>query len=256
MIDIAGNIALVRERIARAEATASQTGAWGDQKPRTKLMLAAKHQPIENIRAAIDAGATLFGHNQVQQLVAMVDDLGTLGEGSPDGHLGNQNPEILTTVIGHVQSNKLSQAMQYAQRIDTVDSIRTARQIARRQQVRLDEGLAVGPYPILLQVNSSGAPTQFGCEPGELIELSQQVSELESVRIDGLMTIGAQGDEATVRESFCITRALSESMREIPGLENATELSMGMTGDLEIAVEEGSTLVRVGSAVFGPRSQA
>lgn len=255
MIDIAGNIALVLERIAKAEEASLRTGTWGDEKPRTKLMLAAKHQPIENIRTAIAAGATLFGHNQVQQLVAMVDELGESQGGLSDAQADSDIPEIMTAVIGHIQSNKLSQAMQYAQRIDTVDSLRTARQIARRQQVRLDEGLAVGPYPILLQVNSSGAPTQFGCEPGELIELAHQVSALEAVRIDGLMTIGAQGDEATVRESFRLTRGLSEHMRKIPGLENATELSMGMTGDLEIAVEEGSTLVRVGSAIFGPRSQ-
>ncbi|MFY9262625.1 MAG: YggS family pyridoxal phosphate-dependent enzyme [Actinomycetaceae bacterium] len=231
---IAQRIAALREEI--------DSYAGGRQ---VDLMLAAKHQSVDNLIAAIDAGGTLMGHNVVQQLVAASEGLAERGY---SGRATNM-------MIGNVQSNKLSQAMAWAARIDTVDKLRTATRINRRQQTRVEAGEASGPYPILLQVNSSGATTQFGCAPDQLLELARQISELEFVRIDGLMTIGAQGEEAEIRASFARVRELSEQMRALDGLAHADVLSMGMSGDLRIAIEEGSTVVRVGTAIFGPREQ-
>lgn len=234
MAVIADNIARVRAEIAEHADGRS-----------VDLMLAAKHQPIEALIEAINAGGTLMGHNMVQQLVAAGDGLRERGFADA----------VTTTVIGHVQSNKLSTAMEYADRIDTVDSLKTAQRIARRQEARIEEGAATGPYPVLIQVNSSGADSQFGCEPSELINLARAIMQLETVRIDGLMTIGAQGDEAFIRDSFSLTRKLAHELRALDGLEDAQVLSMGMSGDMGIAIEEGSTLIRVGTAIFGARDR-
>lgn len=251
MVDIAHNIAVVRERMAAAEKRA------GRQIGSVKLMLAAKYQPVENLLAAFAAGERLLGHNMIQQLESAEEGLAAAAADGSALRAGVTDLTHTTTVIGHVQSNKLSHAMRYAQRIDTVDTLKTAQQIARRQQARIDAGetQAGQAYPILLQVNSSGAPTQFGCEPGELIELAQRISEtLPLVRIRGLMTIGAnEPDPAAVIRSFEITRALSAELRELPGLAEASELSMGMTNDLELAIEHGSTEIRIGTAIFGAR---
>ncbi|VEI12752.1 YggS family pyridoxal phosphate-dependent enzyme [Trueperella bialowiezensis] len=238
-ISIAQNIARLTERIERAEGNA------GRQRGSVKLMLAAKHQPVENLLAASAEGVTLFGHNIVQQLEQSVQGLQEAAISS------------INTVIGPVQSNKLRAAMTWADRIDTVDSLKTAQRIARRQQARIDDGEASGPYPILIQVNSSGSTTQSGCSPDELVDLAGQISELDLVRIDGLMTIGAHtSDTAKIHRSFALTRELSLQMRGLPGLEDAAELSMGMTGDLDIAIAEGATTVRVGTAVFGERPRS
>ncbi|XCB29614.1 alanine racemase [Arcanobacterium hippocoleae] len=100
-----------------------------------------------------------------------------------------------TTMIGHVQSNKLSAAMDFASRIDTVDSLKLAQRIARRQAARIQEGKENAPYPILLQVNSSGSESQFGCEPTALIELANKIIDLPELKIEGVMTIGAHTPE-------------------------------------------------------------
>lgn len=229
-IDIADNIARVRDDISRF--------AHGRH---VDLMLAAKHQPLERLAEAYNAGGTLMGHN-------LIDQLATSTEG-----LHNAGFFPITSVIGHVQSNKLSVAMQWADRIDTVDSLKTAQRINRRQEARLACGEVTGLYPILLQINSSGASTQFGCSPDSFVELARAISALPSIHIAGVMTIGAQGTDTDIRSSFVLTRRLAEEMRNLPGLADADVLSMGMSSDMRIAIEEGSTVVRVGTAIFGAR---
>lgn len=233
---IAANIAHVQTQIQLAATAVNRDPA------EVKLMLAAKYQPTENLRSAIAAGVNLFGHNLVQQLVSAEPEIADLAH--------------TTTVIGHVQSNKLSTAMEYAARIDTVDSLKMAERISRRQAARISTGEATGAFPILLQVNSSGAPSQFGCAPEVLIELAKRILELPNLKISGLMTIGANTpDRAAIVQSFAITHELSQQLQTLPSLADANVLSMGMTSDLALAVEHGSTLVRVGRAVFGQRPQ-
>lgn len=231
------NIAQVQKRIADAAQQAHRDPS------EIKLMLATKYQPIENILSAINAGVTLFGQNLIH-------------------HLSTTEPEISqyphkTTVIGHTQANKLSTAMEYASRIDTVDSLKMAQRIARRQSSRIDLGKATGAYPILLQVNSADAKSQFGCNPADFIDIAKKILEIPEVKIEGIMTIGANSADLTaVSRSFQITQSLSKQLRTLPGLSKAKEISMGMTSDLEVAVAHGSTIVRVGTAVFGQRKQS
>ncbi|MDP9800390.1 pyridoxal phosphate enzyme (YggS family) [Arcanobacterium wilhelmae] len=238
-MSIPDNISVVRERIAAAEAVAGRdTGS-------VVLQLAAKYQPVTALLEALEAGVTDFGHNMIQQLVEAETGLS-------DAHA----PRHSTTVIGHVQSNKLATAMEYATRIDTVDSVKIAERIARRQGVRIAEGTAKGPYSVLLQINASGAQSQFGIEPDTARAVAEKIAAISLVRVDGLMTIGAHtDDERAIARSFAATRALLEDMHS-DGTVAGNVLSMGMTSDLEIAIAEGSTLVRVGTAVFGPRPRA
>lgn len=205
------------------------------------IMLAAKHQPIERLIEAYDAGGVLMGHNLVDQLV------------SADAGLAEHGIHPYTSMIGHVQSNKLSSAMTVADRIDTVDSLKTAQRINRRQEERVARGEATGPYPVLIQINSAAADTQFGVAIGDVMQLAVTIADLPWVQIRGVMTIGARGSETNIRASFATTRRLSEEMRTLPALADADVISMGMSNDMHLAISEGATVVRVGTAVFGER---
>lgn len=234
--EIPGRIARVVEALREAETKAGRS--MGE----TRLQLAVKYQPVEKIRAALDYGARFMGHNIIQQL----EDI--------EPQLRDVQPHW-THVIGHVQSNKAGKALAFANCIETLDSLKLARRLDRLQGERIAAGEASAPFEVHLQVNSSGADSQFGLEPGRAKELAYQVSELGNLKIGGLMTIGAHTDDVSeIAASFACTRDLRDSLAaDIP---TCTELSMGMTHDLEIAVAEGSTIVRVGTAVFGPRPAA
>ena len=206
------------------------------------IELAVKYQAPERVMAALAAGGTLMGHNIIQQLEATET---ALQEANAPAHR--------THVIGHVQKNKAKKAVQYAQCIETLDSIKLAKRINMLQQARRDSGEAHGPFDVMLQVNSSGAESQYGIEPAAVSELAGQVLELPNLRIVGLMTIGAHTeDTAGIAHSFQIVRTLRDSLIAA-GIASATELSMGMTHDMDIAIAEGSTIIRVVTAVFGPR---
>lgn len=229
--EIPSRIELLREHVSQA------CSAAGRAESEVKIELAVKYQPPHKVLAALKAGADLLGHNIIQQLEASEK---ALTEFAAPGHR--------THVIGHVQRNKLRRAMEYAQCIETVDNLELAKKIDLiAGQMNLDS------YDVMLQVNSSGAPTQFGCAPAGLLTLADGIAELQHVRIIGLMTIGAHTTkESDIARSFSLTRGLAEDLRT-RGHSNLTELSMGMTGDMAIAIAEGSTIVRIGTAVFGPR---
>lgn len=238
MSDISQNIERVREQIGDA---ARAAGRSADD---VALMLAAKYQPVSALLDAIAAKSCLFGHNLIPQLINAEEGLSAAG-----------NPPHTTTVIGHVQSNKLTAAMHYASRIDTLDSLKLAKAINRRVLTNAEEsslGTHIDPYPVLIQVNSSGAPTQFGVDPANLLPLAEEIAKLPGIRVDGLMTIGAQGTPSEVARSFELTRIALDSLIE-HGLVAGRELSMGMSGDLDIAIAQGATVVRIGTAIFGPR---
>ncbi len=248
------NLQTIRATIRQAELQAGRPAGS------VKLMLAVKYQPLENIVTAIAAGETLLGHNLVHQLKNTETELADYRAQLANSHTESTSelsiplPATYTTMIGHLQSNKLSTAMKYAQRIDTVDSLKLAQSINRRQLASLATGSAQTPYPILLQVNSANSPSQYGCAPAELLDLAQAILELPGVEIQGIMTIGANSpDHNAVASSFQLTQELSLRLQELPTLENANILSMGMTNDLSLAVKYGSTLVRIGTAIFGER---
>lgn len=205
---------------------------------RTRILLAAKHQPPDAVMAALNAGATLIGHNIIQQLTASAEVLEEMGA-----------PEHDTHVIGHVQSNKARPALTHAGTIQTVDSFKTAK---RLNTVTESLGLKRN---IFIQINSSGTESQFGVSPGNALHLAEEIFNLPHLSLTGLMSIGANTDDETaVRASFETTRTLSETLRA-EGHLDCRELSMGMSGDWQIAVDEGSTMIRVGRQVFGERDR-
>jgi len=224
---------MIGERFERLKAEVDDVSGG-----RTRILLAAKHQPPEAVLEALHAGARLIGHNIIQQLTSSEQTLREMGA-----------PEHETHVIGHVQSNKARPALVDADTIETVDSVKTAR---RLNTVASNLGITRSIY---LQINSSGAPSQFGIAPEDAMALAEEIAGLPHLHLAGLMSIGANTtDEAAVRTSFATTRRLAEQLRA-DGHVECRELSMGMSGDWRIAIDEGSTIIRVGRQVFGERDR-
>lgn len=242
---IASRLAAVRARIDAA-ATAA-----GRAPHDVRLLLATKTQDaatvLEAVRAATalagragDPRPVLVGENRVQELVAKAPDLaGLVAQGRLEVHM-----------IGHLQRNKANQLLATASCLETVDSLDLARALAARC-ARDGRELAV-----MVQVNVSGEASKSGVAPDDAAALAADVAALPGLRLTGFMTIGARSeDDAVVRAGFARLRELRDAVASsgAPGTAEARELSMGMTGDLELAVAEGATIVRVGTAVFGRR---
>ncbi|MBO1750775.1 YggS family pyridoxal phosphate-dependent enzyme [Actinotalea sp. BY-33] len=220
----------VQERVRQA---AEHAGRPAED---VRLMLASKTQPAPVVRVAVEAGARLLGENKVQELVAKGPDLADL---SPTVHL-----------IGHLQSNKVNAALRWAACVQSVDTLDLAERLSRRCEA-VDRDLEV-----MVQVNVSGEESKYGVAPAQATALAAAVATLPRLRLTGLMTIGANSDEETVvRAGFAELGRLRDEVLAsgLPGTGSAHELSMGMSGDLELAIAEGATMVRVGSAVFGAR---
>ncbi|HCD9235177.1 TPA: YggS family pyridoxal phosphate-dependent enzyme [Elizabethkingia anophelis] len=201
-----------------------------------RLLLATKTVPVNCIKQALAAGCTLIAENKVQELKEKYDDL-------------KEIPHI-NHFIGHLQTNKIKDILKYdvscIQSLDRID-------LAEKLQQRLEaEDRTID---VLIQINTSGEESKFGIHPEKALELVKQVSELSALKIKGLMTIGLFSAETEkVRTCFRLLKELQQQIisHNIPGVE-MNELSMGMSGDLETAVEEGATIVRVGTAIFGQR---
>lgn len=223
MTSVRDNLHAVRVRIARALERA------GRPKDSVLLVAVSKGHPPERIREAYQAGQRQFGENRVQEFEQKRAALQLSG--------------AVWRLIGHLQSNKARRAAEIFQVIETVDSARLAR--------RLDDALAAGPpgrrLPVYLEVKLSPEPTKAGCPETELSELAEQVASLSRLELRGLMTMPPYSeDPETARPCFRRLRQWAERLR-LP------ELSMGMSHDLEVAIEEGATEVRVGTAIFGER---
>lgn len=219
MIDVAANLAAVRARIVRAAERA------GRDPGSVRLIAAAKTKPAGLVRAAIDAGATDIGENYVQEAFAK---RAAVGEGAR-WHL-----------IGHLQRNKAARAVEVFDCVQTVDSAALGAALSRH-------AVAQGrPLRVLIEVRLGGEATKSGVEAGALPALLEAL-RLPSLRVEGLMTVPPPGDPESARPHF---RTLRE-WRDRLGLR---ELSMGMSDDFEVAIEEGATMVRVGRAIFGART--
>lgn len=224
---ISEQLAIVRRRIAAA---AERAGRKADD---ITLVAVTKTRPAAMIREALDAGVTDVGENRVQEALAKKAELDSAGL-KPRWHL-----------IGHLQGNKAKQAVQHFELIHSVDSFGLAREIDKH-------ALKAGKVQrILLQFNISGEQSKFGGAPEEARELVRQVAgSCPNVRVEGLMTMAPFSDNAEdARPWFRGLRKLTEHLRSEFSI--GRELSMGMTGDFEVAIEEGATLLRIGSAVFG-----
>ena len=246
--EIAGRFNRLREQVLAAQATA------GRPADSVQIELAAKYQAPERVLTALNAGASLLGHNIIQQLEASETALARVNA-----------PIHRTHVIGHVQKNKAAKALRYAQCIETVDSFKLAARLDRLHGEQVAAGAEYGEdaagaftklaetFDIMIQVNSSGAESQYGRSPESVVDFAGRVAELPNLRIIGLMTIGAHTDDVSrIARSFQIVRELRDELVR-DGITSVTELSMGMTHDMDVAIAEGSTIIRVGTAVFGPR---
>jgi pyridoxal phosphate enzyme (YggS family) len=220
--DIAGSIAQVRERIAKACARA------GRDPSEVELVAVSKAHPESAIRAAYDVGLRIFGENYAQELEAKASALGDL-------------PELRWRFIGHLQRNKIKLIERARATVDTVDSLRLAQALSSRAEAR---GLVI---EVLLQVNVGGEAQKSGCTPDEVPALVDAVRALPHLELRGLMTVAPHLDNVDA------TRPLFATLRELAHAQRLPELSMGMTHDLEPAVAEGATMLRIGTAIFGPR---
>lgn len=219
----------VAERIEDAAARAMRDPAC------VRLVAVTKTVDRERVMEAIEAGVTCIGENRVQE-----------AENKFRGGL----PPVEKHLVGHLQTNKVGKALELFDIIQSVDSLRLAREIARRADAAGREAR------VLVEVNTSGEETKHGFEPGATVEAIREMADLRGIRVAGLMTVGAfLPDPEDVRPCFRRLRELRDSVEEavIPGVA-MDELSMGMTDDFEVAIEEGATMVRVGRAIFGERT--
>lgn len=221
----------VGRRIARAR---ERSGRSDDDS--VKLVAVTKGHPVEALYAAREAGLQAIGESRVQEAGTKRTSTGDLGL---EWHL-----------VGHLQRNKVRSALELFSLIHSVDSLRLARAIASAAEKR---GRAAD---VLVQVNASGETEKYGIAASDALPVVHQVCELEYVRVVGLMTMAPfTNDEGVLRRTFRVARDLYERCRGCVGNFEARHLSMGMTNDYEIAVEEGSSMVRLGTVLFGERVQ-
>lgn len=224
------NIETINQRISKACKKA------GRSREELKLLLATKTVSAERIKLAMDAGCTLIAENKVQELKEKFDDL-------------KEIPHT-THFIGNLQSNKVKEIIRYGvDCLESVDRMSLAEKLHKRL---VFEGKTM---EVLIQVNTSYEESKFGVRPENAVELVRKVAQFETLKIKGLMTIGLfSAEDEKVRKCFQLLKSIQNQIvaENIPNVE-MKELSMGMSGDLEIAIEEGATIVRVGTAIFGKR---
>jgi len=193
-----------------------------------QLLAVSKYQPLAAMRAAYALGQRAFGENYVQELARKAAALGDL-------------PDLRWHLIGRLQRNKVKDVVAIGCAVQTLDSLRVAETLAARA---LDAGRVI---EVFLQVNVANEPQKAGVAPAELAQLTARVRGLPALALQGLMAIPR--NRATPDE----TRASFRQLRELGQTLGLPQLSMGMSHDLELAIEEGATIVRVGTAIFGPR---
>ena len=225
-MSIADGLTQVRDRIARAAAAVGRTPE------EVRLIAVSKTKPASAIREAYDAGQRDFGENYAQELVSKAEELADL-------------VDLRWHFIGHLQSNKARFVARVAHFIHTVDGPTLAREMGKRVA---KEGRAT-PLPVLVEVNGGGEPQKHGSSAADLGDVLAAVDAEKALRLRGLMTVPPNDMEGARRafEALASLRGLHGGRTRLP------ELSMGMSDDLEVAVACGSTMVRVGTAIFGSR---
>lgn len=229
MGSISDNLASIQQRIIRAAHDAGRDPA------QVRLLPVSKTHPMAMLREAAAAGYHQLGENKVQELLAKSAEL------EPD-------EQISFSFIGHLQTNKAKQVAELADEFQCLDSARVAKELDKRLQA-LGKRLSV-----LVQVNSSGEEQKFGVAPEQAVGLVEELAAFDALDVRGLMTVAVNGDEQQVAACFERMRELQDRLRQSQALgSDWNELSMGMSGDLELAIAHGSTCVRVGTAIFGAR---
>jgi pyridoxal phosphate enzyme (YggS family) len=226
--DLAASIASVRERIAKAAARA------GRSEQSVRLVAVSKRQPASAVREAHALGLCAFGENYAQELVAKATEAGALA--GIEWHL-----------IGHLQTNKARHVAPVISMMHTIDSAHVATELGKRA-AKIGRSIFA-----LIEVNVAKDPAKSGCAPGELGAIIEAVRAAGALELRGLMTMPPYADDAEAARPFFA------ELRELQGRHGGPralpELSMGMSHDLEAAIAEGATIVRVGSAIFGERQE-
>ena len=222
----------VQERIEAAKARGNR-----EQDPPVQIVAITKTFPTSAIESAYKAGIKNIGENRIQEAAQKFPHLAEL-------------PRLTKRLVGHLQSNKVGKAVDLFDAIDSIDSLKLAHRLNR---------LMTEPhsnYESLLQVNTGQDSAKHGFHP-EKIETLLEALELKNLGVKGLMTIGVfTSDETTIRKTFKKLRQLKERLNKyLPEESQLTELSMGMSSNYEMAVEEGATMVRIGTALFGERQR-
>jgi pyridoxal phosphate enzyme (YggS family) len=223
-----------RRRIGEAAARANRSP------DEIQLIAVSKTVPVEVLREAYALGLRVFGENRVQEAQEKIAALAL--------------PDVRWELIGHLQTNKASRATELFARVQSVDRLRLAQALAAR-------AAALGKtLPVLLEVNVAGEESKSGFAPDAVIEAARQIAALPALRPGGLMTIAPLVDDPeVVRPVFRALRDLRDRLRAVVPLGDDggwAELSMGMSDDFEVAIEEGATLIRLGRALFGARLAA
>jgi hypothetical protein len=228
-VNLAENLDQIQQRIRVACERAGRDPGF------VSLLAVTKSQPPEVVAVAAQLGLKLFGENKVQEAKAKIP----LCPGNLRWHF-----------IGHLQSNKCRDAVELFEMIQSVDSLSLAREIAKRAEQ------AAKTMPVLLEVNVAGEASKFGYQPERLPVELKEINALPRIEVRGLMTVPPYvTDPEKARPHFRRLRELKERCEQILGAP-LPHLSMGMSGDFEVAIEEGATLVRIGTALLGPRTGA
>lgn len=232
MTEVAGilaNLSAVRDRIAAACRAADRDPA------EVRLMPVSKTHGTDKILAVRAAGERTFGENRIQEAEAKASDLA--------------DTDIRWAVIGHLQTNKAKNLARFAHEFHALDSLRVAKELDKRLQ---NEGRGID---VFIQVNSSAEPQKFGLSPSEVEEFATQLAPFSALNIIGLMTLAVfSSDPAEVEPCFVRMADLQRRLRDNDrAVGSYDELSMGMSGDFELAIAHGATCVRVGQAIFGDR---
>jgi pyridoxal phosphate enzyme (YggS family) len=229
--EITHNIVLIKSRINDA---CTRSGRNPND---VKLLLATKTVPPERIRLALETGERLIAENKVQEL--------------KEKHEALKDVAHINHFIGHLQSNKIKDILKYdVSCLQSLDRLELAEKLHSRlsfENKKID---------VLIQVNTSNEDSKFGVHPDQAIQLVREVAKFDTINIKGLMTIGLFSNESEkTRPCFQLLRKIQQEIIDlkIPNVE-MNELSMGMSADLEIAIEEGATIIRVGTAIFGQRA--
>jgi len=224
------NLKIVRQQMELA------CQASGRKLEDVKLLLATKTVTLEKLRMAMQAGETLFGENKAQELRDKFP-------------LMQQYSQVEWHFIGHLQTNKVKDVVKYVTLIHSVDRLKLGHAL-HRQLVKENKTM-----DILVQINTSYEESKFGVSPESALELVEQLSQFETLNIKGLMTIGKlNATNEETRHCFRLLKSIQAQIQErsFPRVEMDV-LSMGMSGDFKVAIEEGATIIRVGTKVFGER---
>lgn len=229
--DLQRNLDAVKSRIQQA---CQQSGRQTDS---VRLLPVSKTIDLERIRMAYAAGCTLLGENKVQEAWNKAQNTTDL-------------TDLRWAVIGHLQTNKARVVARFASEFQALDSLRLAAELDKRlsrEERYLD---------VLVQVNTSGEASKYGLEPAQLEPFMRQLSAFPALRVKGLMTLAAlTTDQQRIRRCFVLLRQQLQHMQQrLSYGDQLYELSMGMSSDFELAIQEGATTVRVGQAIFGPRT--